>query len=92
MPHQQNFDHIDLDQTFAPRGIEIECARLKKLAKACGAAVMPASNAEPDIEEGVLTSEIFAEWNFDESRLAWASNYIAGNALHSKDFELKFAL
>ena len=39
---------------------------------------MPDDQPELDFERGVLPAEIFAEWNFSESRLAWASNYIAG--------------
>ena len=48
---------------------------------------MPSPQEEPDIEQGVLTTEVFTEWNFDENRLACASNYLAGESIKSIDEE-----
>ena len=39
---------------------------------------MPEVPREADIETGALSPEVFADWNFNESRLSCASNYLAG--------------
>lgn len=50
---------------------------------------MPSPQEEPDVEQGALASEIFTEWNFDESRLACASNYLAGKSLQKAEMSVR---